>query len=546
MATNRASSLTPWAVRSHRKGALAIGLGLGFMTAITGPAYLAGAKAIAGGLKALAAQAQPIAQSVQFLTGPVSRLDTIGGYLSYKVFGSMTLVVAIYAALQGTQVLRGSEVKGLLDLWLSAARTRTQIFRDRVLAFLIAFVLIVLSIYVSTGLSGAMTGEQLWTSAVGQCIGVAAVGLVAFSLALLLSQFTQSTRAASGVTSAYLVAAYFVANISDSLGWASFLRFLSPFNYYIQLRTLVPGTTFDVGALAVLVGASGVLAGLAWRTFLHRDSGGIVLARIRRTRAADYRFRPSRFWRRWLWTDWIWEQRIAMGSWFVAIFTLMTIEAAVVPTALDLVRRNSGTASLAKVASLTQSQYVSFLMAFLVVVIAGFLISQVARWVGDASQHRIDALLAQPVGLQRFVAERAIFLTMTSAMLSGAMVLGAMTGATIGGYGLDAGGLTRTFLDVVIFGFAVGGVGLVAAAIFRNGVATAVVAALVVACLFLTTISGLLNWPSWTNRPSVFDAFGSPYLTFPDIGSVSYLVALGAAGAIASYVVMKRGARIAA
>jgi ABC-2 type transport system permease protein len=140
----------------------------------------------------------------------------------------------LYAAVQGTQVLRASESKGLFDLWFAAGRSRSEVFRDRVLSFVVALVAIVVLIYLGTGLSGALSDEPLWLSALGQCVAVAAVGLVAFSFSLLVSQFLHSTRAAAGFASVFLVASYFIANISDSLGAGSFLRFFSPFFYYLQ------------------------------------------------------------------------------------------------------------------------------------------------------------------------------------------------------------------------------------------------------------------------------------------------------------------------
>ena len=106
---------------------LAIGLGLGTVVAVMAPAYVAAAKTFSSGLAAMAAAAQPIAASFQFLTGPVDRLDTVGGYLSYKIFPDIALLVAVYAALRASQVTRGAETKGLFDMWFAAGRTRSAI-----------------------------------------------------------------------------------------------------------------------------------------------------------------------------------------------------------------------------------------------------------------------------------------------------------------------------------------------------------------------------------------------------------------------------------
>src|SRR5579862_8468681 len=123
MDSPRSRSLIPWALRSHLVGMIGLGGGFGALVAIMAPAYVAAAKALAGGLQALASATLPIAQSFEFLTGPVDRLDTVGGYLSYKIYPDIALLIAIYAAIQGTQVIRGSETKGIFDLWFAAGRT---------------------------------------------------------------------------------------------------------------------------------------------------------------------------------------------------------------------------------------------------------------------------------------------------------------------------------------------------------------------------------------------------------------------------------------
>jgi ABC-2 type transport system permease protein len=545
MAASRGRSLVPWAIRSHRSGALGLGLGLGLLVVITGPSYVAAAKAIAGGLQTLAAQGEPVARQFAFLTGPVERLDTVGGYLSYKVFGSVALLVALYAAVQGAQVIRGSEAKGLVELWLSTGRTRSQLLGARTLSFALVLAAIVAAIYAGTGLSGVLSGEQLWGAALGQCLAIGLVGGCAFAMAAVVAQFVRSARTAAAVASVYMVTAYFIANLADSLGGFAFARFLSPFFYYQQARTLVPGVALDGTAMAVLLGATLILALAAWRLQLLRDVGGVVLAWERRARTPAYVFHPSRVVRRWLWLSWIWEQRLGVISWSAGIFALTAIETAVIPTALRLIRSDSGTlAKLARSAALTEDQYVAFVIAFAVIVVAGFAVYEVGHWAGDASQHRTDAILAQPVSIRRFVAERTASLVVMTAMLAGALVLGAMAGAALGGYTLDSSGLLRSVVVTALFGVAVGGVGLLAVAALRSSAATAGVGALLVACFFLTTISGLLHWPAWSNWPSVFNAVGSPYRAWPPPGDLAYLGALALVGAVAAYAVMKRGRRI--
>ncbi|MFI5287205.1 MAG: hypothetical protein ACHQ4F_12900 [Candidatus Dormibacteria bacterium] len=527
---------------------VSLGIGFGVLVTILAPAYVAAAKAIAGGLQALATAALPVAQSFQFLTGPVDRLDTVGGYLSYKIFPDIALLLAIYAAIQGTQVIRGAESKGMFDLWYAAGRTRNAIIRDRVAGFVGALSLIVAGVYVFTVIGGALAAVQLALPALGQCVGVWLVALFAFSLGLLMSQFFPSARTAGGIVSAFLVASFFVANLSEQLGAITFLRYLAPFYYYIHLRTLADVSFDGLSAAALLMGVL-VAGAVAWWLYLRRDIGGVSLARVHQSKAADYTFRSSRVWRRSLWLNWIAEQPIGIASWGIGIGALTAIEAAVIPTALRIVDSSGG--PLVKFLEkhggmLTTNQYLSFFMSFTALFVAGFVVAQVARWTSDASQHRNDMVLAQPVSMWRLLIERMVLVLVLASVIGLALVGGTFIGTLIGGYSVSVGGLLRSFVDVLLLSFAIGGVGLLLVTIFRSAAATGVTGGLLVASFFLTTIAGLLSWPSWTTRPSVFDAFGSPYLSLPATGSLVYLALLGSVGILAAYLAMRRGMRIVA
>ena len=527
---------------------LALGLGFGVSVAALAPAYVAAAKAISGGLQALAAAATPVAKSFVFLTGPVDRLDTVGGYLSYKIFPDIALLVGIYAAIEGAQVLRGSEAKGIYDLWFAAGRSRNAIFRDRAAGFLIALSVAVALIFVFTVIGGALSGVQFALAALGQCVAIGLVGLVSFAIGLLVSQFFQAARSASGVTAGYLVASFFIANMYDQLGPLTFLRYLSPFYYYVNARTLA-GTTFDVPSMATLLIAAVVAGAVARWLYLRRDIGGVSLARAHRSHPADFTFRPSVLWHRTLWLNWIAEQPLGIASWVLAIAAFTAAEAAVVPSAIRIVDENGGTLGkfLARHGSfLTTGQYLSFFLSFTAFLVAGFTVAQIARWASDATQHRNDVVLAQAVSMGRLVVERIVTIIVLAALIALAVVGGTFVGALIGGYSVDAAGLIRTFFDVVLLSFAIGGVGLLVVTLLRSAAATGITGALLIGCFLLTTIAGLLSWPSWTSCASVFNAFGTPYLSVPLTGSLIYLAVLGAGGAGMAYLAMRRGMRIVA
>ena len=145
----------------------------------------------------------------------------------------------------------------------------------------------------------------------------------------------------------------------------------------------------------------------------------------------------------------------------------------------------------------------------------------------------------------RMLVERSVSLLVLAALVGSAAVGGVFVGSVVGGYSVSAAGLLRSFVDIVLLAFAIGGVGIFAVTMLRSAVATGLTGALLVACFFLTTVAGLLGWPGWTTSPSVFDAFGTPYLTLPSAGSLIYLLVLGGGGVLASYYAMRRGLRVA-
>jgi ABC-2 type transport system permease protein len=54
------------------------------------------------------------------MVGPARRLDTVGGFLAWRVFGLLILVGAVWGLLTATRLLRGEEDAGRWELLLAA------------------------------------------------------------------------------------------------------------------------------------------------------------------------------------------------------------------------------------------------------------------------------------------------------------------------------------------------------------------------------------------------------------------------------------------
>jgi ABC-2 type transport system permease protein len=546
MAKLSSRNLTLWALRSHLKGLVAFGLVAAIWSMITGPSWREAAKDFPGGMSQLAATGAPISKELSFLTGPVDHIDTVSGYVSYKIFPTLAIILAIYAAIQGARVLRGSEDRGLLDLWFATGKTRAAIVVDRFGAFMVVVACLVFLLFLGTGIGGVIAEEPNWAGAFGQSVDVGMVMVFSFAFAFFVSQFCNAARTAAGIASGYMVASFFLANISDSIGAFSVLKFASPFFYYLQARTLVPGNSFDLAAMGTLLAASAVLVLLGVRLLSARDIGGVSLSSWRKARTESYVFQPGRFWRRWLWTNWIVEQRVGLFFWCLGIAFFSALETAVVPQALSLLKGSKGLGKFSRAGlTLDSAHYLSFLFSFTAIVVAGFAAAQVGRWVSDAIQHRNDAILVQPISMGDFVAERWLHLVGATAIVVAAGLLGTGVGALVGGVALDGAGLVRVTGDLLLLALATGGVGMGATMAFRSGLATAIAVGMILLSVLLPAVAGVFKWPDWTLRPSLFDAFGTPYVSMPNGWSLAYLFGLGLGGFLLAFVAMKRGARVA-
>ncbi len=83
-------------------------------------------------------------------------------------------------------------------------------------------------------------------------VAVGLCAMVGYSLGLLVSQLTPTSRAAAGVSSIVLTALYVLNNVWEELGWFGAVRFVSPFYYANFSRALVPGYGLDVPATVAL------------------------------------------------------------------------------------------------------------------------------------------------------------------------------------------------------------------------------------------------------------------------------------------------------
>ena len=219
-----------------------------------------------------------IASQLTVLLPPAMRLDTVGGYVQYRAYGSLAIVFSIWALASASGAARGNEERGITEVILATGLSRARVLAAHVAAFAIASFGAALA--ASAGLMvGAIAGQESFPigPAVEAAVLLSAIAVSCYSLVLLVAQVV-APRMATGIAGAVLLALFLLNSLSRTFDSLKTLRWLSPFRYYELSTPLPPGGNFDVTAALVLVGIAIVAGGLAALAFQKRDLGSALFA----------------------------------------------------------------------------------------------------------------------------------------------------------------------------------------------------------------------------------------------------------------------------
>src|SRR5207248_1866430 len=180
--------------------------------------------------------------------------------------------------LAGTGMLRGEEDRGSMDVLLSLPRGRLRVALEKLAAMWTALLAMGLVIGLLTFAGAAKVSSDLSLGAsVAFGLNLALICAVFLSIALLVSQFTQERRTASGVTAGILLVAIVVDMVHRVVPNTVWLSQLSPVYYYNLSKPLVPGYGANLGAMLFLLALSGLFGAAAVWLFARRDVGGVSL-----------------------------------------------------------------------------------------------------------------------------------------------------------------------------------------------------------------------------------------------------------------------------
>ena len=179
------------------------------------------------------------------------------------------------------------------------------------------------------------------------------------------------------------------------------------------------------------------------------------------------------------------------------------------------------------------------------IVVAAYVVTQATGWVADLDQGRVEMLLAAPVSWSRLVCERLVGVAVGVGAIAVSCSVGLALAAAAAGVEVNAGGMVRVAVYVVLLGAAVAAVASIVVAALRSGLAVIVLAVFLGASYLLGVLVYLLDWPGWVNRLSVFGAFGHPYLEWPPLSGTLVLLVLAVPGGLVAAAMAERTAKVA-
>lgn len=494
--------------------------------------------------EAFGRQMETLGRTLSYLLPNPGRLDTVGGYLDWRVFGALPLLFGFWALMSASGATRGDEDRGLIEQWRSAGIGPVRYVGNRFAGFFLAAAVAVAatSAAIDLGASKVM-GSPLDSGAVLET-SLTALGLTmcCYAIAMVVAQLTSSRNSAAGLAGAVLAVMFFVNSFGRTVGsLGQVAAFISPFHYYDRTNPLTPGGSFDaLGTAGLFVVAIALAAAAAWlmRT---RDLGSPLVSR--RPRPGPFVDRPSSnplF--RVPVVATLYEHRVGLLAWAAASTLMAGFIASIGRQMVDLVNGSSGFKQYLSLVG-HGDPYVAitgyFWFGIFLMLLSVYAISEVSRWTSDDNEGRLETVLSAPVSRSKVVIDRAAALLVASAAIIAASSAGFYASARASNINMPAGDLTTASVLLVPFVLSFAAVGALMAA--RVPRATVGILATLSFLSYLITLAGpLFKWPDSVLRLSVHTLYGTPLTSGVDWNGLWILLAITVVGFGLAAVLMQR------
>lgn len=528
------------ALRSHIGGFVAM-TAIGMLAALgnaIGFAQIAGDDPASRAI--FAQQMQILGRQMSYMLPAPLELETLSGYLQWRHFGGLAIPYAFWAVIAGSGAARGDEERGLVEQWLAAGVRRSRYLLTRVAAFTVVALGTIAAMMLAAWLGAIVSGEELDPGDLAkQGIAVVSLALCCFGIALAAAQ-VRATRAGAAGLAGMLIFALYLVNAAARNGSLEAIQALSPFWAYDRSAPLLREGDLDIATTLGLLGASAALVAVSVVGFAARDVGSSLVrvlpraARPTRNPAADpfLRLPVLALVDRRRETIAAWAIGIAALAAFLVSLTRTMVDAMLAIPAMRVYFERLGTSGYDTFVGVIWGSTALLLLSL-------YAIFEVAGWVADDAEGRLEAILAQPTSRVRVALERlaALVVGISVIVASGAAAVWIMSGRE--GIELSGDRFAVGSALMVTVPYAFGAIGAALAG-WRPRVAGPALTAVAILSYFTQQFAPLLDLPEWVESTSIYALYGTPMSTGVEWGGIATLVAIGVVGTVLAAATMQR------
>ncbi len=527
-------------VRDSRRAAILVGGVAALFVIATGAPYATSDFGTVEARKVFIASLTALPPAVRGLLGEPINLDTLGGFVSWRVGNFLPVMLGLWPVLALSGTLAGEAAKGSLDLLASTPHSRPMIALEKLAGHLTAVVfamaILALAIFGVGQLFARLPGDEIsFAAAVGQAALYGVMMLAAGGAAFAAAPFLGRTRGL-GVGLIVLFASYLIYGYSTLSPIIEALKPLSFFVWTAGHRPIAGVTDWPsvaaLGAVDMVLFAIGILA------FTRRDLGATAnvgwlrLPSLPAGIAGPFsRQLADRFGIALAWGIGVGAYGIlivasadAFGKMISSVPTLQAVIEAVYPD-LDLTQPSA----------LLQLTFFSFGSFIIGLAGASFL----AGWAGDEGRRRLEVVLSTPRSRASWAVRSGLGVLAAIGVVT--VTIAVLIGIAIGSQGGD---VVTPVAGVGILGLAsaaFASVGLAAGGLFRLSLAAGVTAFLVIATLLIDTLGAALKLPDVILDLSLYKHLGQPIAgVFDPVGIVVAVVMVVGGVALCAFGLTRR------
>ena len=478
--------------------------------------------------------------AVRGLLGEPINLETMGGFLSWRVGNFLPVLLGLWPVIALSGTLAGEAAKGSLDLLASTPQARRTIALEKLGGHVTAVVFSMLILAVSlwgVGLAfGSLPGDEIpFAAALGQVLlyglMMLGVGGVAFASAPFLGRTRALALGLIVLFGSYLIYSY--ASLSPLI---DALKPLSFFAWSTGHRPIAG--VADWPSVVVLAALDVVLFAIGVAGFARRDLGGVAYVRWLRLPSlpAGIAGPLSRQLADRTSVAIAWGLGIGLyGVLIAASARAFSDSIASLPQIAAIIRIIYPGVDLSQPSGVLQLTFFGFGSFILGIAAASFL----AGWASDEGRRRLELVLSTPRSRASWAVRSGVGVLAAIGIVI--LLVMACIGVAVASQGGD---VVEPMVGIGVLGLAAAafaGIGLAAGGLVRTSLAAGVTGFLVIATFLLDTLGAALKLPDPILQLSLYKHLGQPMVgIFDPVGIAAAAIMVVGGVALGTYGLTRR------